>query len=75
MNSRASRAVRGTALAAVATLLAAVAHTLGGGAAPSPLFCGVLLVFAAPLAIALAGARISRWGTPTWRPRTSWPGS
>lgn len=63
VNSRAARALRGTALAAFATLIAALAHTLGGGAAPSPLFCAALFAFAAPLATALAGARVSLRGT------------
>jgi hypothetical protein len=53
------RVVRGAVFSVVATLLAAAAHALAGGGAPSPLFCAVVAVLATPPATALAGGRFS----------------
>ncbi|GAA1934777.1 hypothetical protein GCM10009775_28320 [Microbacterium aoyamense] len=55
MTSRQLRALRGTAAAAVAAWTAAVSHTLGGGAAPSPWLVLVVILLAAPVAVLLAG--------------------
>jgi len=63
MTARAARALRGAAFAATAVLLAAVAHTLAGGGAPSPLFCAVVAVIATPVAMLVAGSRPSVWRT------------
>lgn len=51
------RAVRGAAIAAFATFVASVAHTVGGGSAPGPVAVLLALAFSAPLAMLLAGAR------------------
>lgn len=58
MHARHSRALRGTASAAVATWIAAVSHTLGGGVFPAPALLLVVTALAAPLAVALAGRRL-----------------
>lgn len=58
MHARHSRALRGTAAAAVATWIAAVSHTLGGGTFPAPALLLVVTALAAPLAVALAGRRL-----------------
>jgi hypothetical protein len=55
--------MRGAALAGVATVLAATAHTIGGGEAPSVLFCAILFALATPLTTAFASARPSLWRT------------
>ena len=55
--SRGARAARGTAVAAFATFVASLAHTLGGGSPPGPVPLMVALAFSVPLAMALAGAR------------------
>ena len=55
--SRGARATRGAAVAAFATFVASLAHTLGGGAAPGPVAVLVALALSAPLAMLLAGAR------------------
>ncbi|HEX6955896.1 MAG TPA: hypothetical protein VF156_13555 [Agromyces sp.] len=57
--SRGSRAVRGAAIAAFATLVASLAHTVGGGAPPGALALVLSLAFSAPLAMALTGERMS----------------
>jgi hypothetical protein len=44
-------------------LLAAVAHTLAGGGAPSPLFCVVAAALATPVAMLVAGPRARAWRT------------
>lgn len=49
--------------AVLATVVAAAAHTLAGGGAPSPLFCAVVAALAVPGATALAGARPALWRT------------
>lgn len=57
MSTRAARAIRGAVFAGIATVTAAAAHTLGGGAAPSPLFCAILFALAVPPTTALASPR------------------
>ena len=47
----------------LATVVAATAHTLAGGGAPSPLFCAVIAALAVPGATALAGPRPALWRT------------
>jgi hypothetical protein len=56
MSTRATRATRGAVFAAIATVTAAAAHTIGGGVAPSPLFCAILFALAVPLTTALVSA-------------------
>lgn len=58
MSSRGARAVRGAAIAAFATLVASLAHTVGGGTPPGLLALGLSLAFSAPLAMVLAGERM-----------------
>ncbi|MET0812600.1 MAG: hypothetical protein ABWY03_06070 [Microbacterium sp.] len=55
MNARQLRTLRGTGAAAVAAWTAAVSHTLAGGSPPSPWLVLVVIVLAAPAAVALAG--------------------
>lgn len=57
MTSRQLRLVRGSAASSVATIIAAVSHTIGGGAAPHPLLIVALSVFLAPIAALLVGPR------------------
>ena len=59
MTSRQKRLVRGAGASAASTIIAAVSHTLGGGAAPHPLLVLALLVFLTPLAALLIGPRAS----------------
>lgn len=61
MTPRHARALRGTAAAAVATLVAATAHTLAGGGAPAPSLVAAVGVLAAPFGLAMAGRRLSVW--------------
>lgn len=61
MTSRHARALRGTAAAAVATLVAATAHTLAGGGPPAPLLVAAVAILVAPFGVALAGRRLSAW--------------
>ena len=61
MTPRHVRALRGTAAAWVATVIAATAHTLGGGGAPSPALVAAVGVLAAPFAVALIGRTLSAW--------------
>ncbi|MDN3497291.1 hypothetical protein QL996_15230, partial [Planococcus sp. APC 4015] len=58
MHARHSRTLRGITAAAVATWLAAVSHTLGGGTAPDAALLLVVTALAAPLGVALAGRRL-----------------
>lgn len=51
--------MRGAGASAASTIIAAVSHTLGGGAAPHPLLVLALLVFLTPLAALLVGPRAS----------------
>ena len=44
-------------MAVFATFVAALAHTLGGGAPPGPVALAVALAFSAPLAMVLTGPR------------------
>ncbi|MFD4422865.1 hypothetical protein ACFWN7_15370 [Agromyces sp. NPDC058484] len=57
MTSRGARAGRGATIAAFATFVASLAHTVGGGAPPGPLAVLLALAFSLPLAMLLAGAR------------------
>lgn len=61
MTPRHVRALRGTAAAWVATIVAATGHTLAGGGAPSPAFVVAIGVLASPVAVALAGRRLTAW--------------
>lgn len=60
MNARQLRLVRAAAVSSVATLLAAVSHTLGGGSAPPPLLILAVTALLTPLSALLVGARRSR---------------
>lgn len=57
MTSRQLRLLRGSAASSVATIIAAVSHTIGGGASPHPLLIVALSVFLAPIASLLVGPR------------------
>ena len=59
MHARHSRALRGVTAAAVATWIAAVSHTFGGGEAPAALLIAVVAILASPVAVALAGRRLN----------------
>ncbi|MCP2637360.1 hypothetical protein K0817_012415 [Microbacterium sp. HD4P20] len=61
MSPRHVRALRGTATAAVAAVVAATAHTLAGGGAPAPLLVGAVAILGAPFATALIGRALSMW--------------
>ena len=65
MTPRHVRALRGTAAAWVATIVAATAHTVAGGGAPAPAFVLALGTLAAPFAVALVGRRLSAWRVAT----------
>ena len=60
MTPRHVRALRGTAAAWVATVVAATAHTLAGGGAPSPALVAAVGILASPFAVGLIGRRLSR---------------
>lgn len=60
MTSRQLRFLRAAAVSAIATLIAAVSHTLGGGAAPHPLLIAAVAALFVPLSAALVGGRSSR---------------
>jgi hypothetical protein len=55
------RALRGTSAAWTATIVAATAHTLAGGGAPSPAFVAAVGILASPLAVVLVGRRLAAW--------------
>lgn len=55
VTSRQLRLLRGAAASSVATIIAAVSHTIGGGAAPHPLLVVALSVFLTPAAALLVG--------------------
>lgn len=55
MNARQQRAVRGGAVSFAATLLAATAHTLAGGGAPSPWLVAAVALLSSPIAVAVVG--------------------
>ncbi|WP_435744143.1 hypothetical protein [Microbacterium sp. PMB16] len=59
MTSRQLRLVRAAAVSSVATLIAAVSHTLGGGAAPHPLLILAVIALLTPLSALLVGVRDS----------------
>ncbi|ANJ28006.1 hypothetical protein [Agromyces aureus] len=59
MTSRWARVARGGVIAAFATFVAAVSHTVGGGSAPGGLAIGLSFAFSALLCIAVVGARLS----------------
>lgn len=60
MTTRQLRLVRAAAVSSVATLLAAVSHTLGGGSAPHPLLILAVATLLTPLCALLVGVRPSR---------------
>ncbi|MFF1541224.1 hypothetical protein ACFVWL_14170 [Microbacterium sp. NPDC058269] len=60
MNDRQLRLVRAAAVSSVATLLAALSHTLGGGAAPHVLLILAVATLLTPLSALLVGVRESR---------------
>lgn len=60
MTSRQLRLVRAAAVSTVATVIAAVSHTLGGGAAPRPLLILAVATVLTPLSALLVGTRRSR---------------
>jgi hypothetical protein len=65
MTARWTRFARGWYIAAFATFVAALSHTLGGGAAPGLLPVVVSLAFAGIVCIGLAGRTASLWRTAT----------
>ncbi|MFS0893429.1 hypothetical protein [Microbacterium sp. 179-I 3D3 NHS] len=60
MTSRQLRLMRAAAVSSVATLIAAVSHTLGGGAAPHPLLVVAVAILLLPACAVLVGPRRSR---------------
>ena len=60
MTPRQLRLLRAASASTVATLLAAVSHTLGGGMAPHPLLVIALSAFLTPLAAVLIGPKQRR---------------
>lgn len=60
MNTRQLRLLRAASASAVATLLAAVSHTIAGGAAPHPLLILAVTALVFPISTLLIGARASR---------------
>ncbi|MFK4837095.1 hypothetical protein ACI3KY_15325 [Microbacterium sp. ZW T2_14] len=61
MTPRHVRALRGTAAAWIATIVAATAHTLAGGGAPSPALVAAVGILASPFAVFLVGRRVAAW--------------
>lgn len=61
MTPRQLRLLRAASASTVATTLAAVSHTIAGGAAPHPLLVVAMASFLVPLAAVLLGARASRF--------------
>ncbi|MET0976975.1 MAG: hypothetical protein ABWX82_15040 [Leifsonia sp.] len=61
MSTRGASATRGLIAAAVATLLAGLSHTIGGGAAPLGVGSLIAFAFAALICVALAGKRLALW--------------
>ncbi|HET8779756.1 MAG TPA: hypothetical protein VFM66_06760 [Agromyces sp.] len=59
MTSRGARTARGAAIAAFATLVASLAHTVGGGAPPGLVAILLALAFSLPLAMLLAGPGVA----------------
>lgn len=60
MTSRQLRLIRAVAVSAAATLIAAVSHTIGGGAAPHPLLILAVSALITPPSALLIGVRPSR---------------
>lgn len=60
MTSRWARFARGWSVALFSTLVAALSHTLGGGAAPSALAVIVSLAFAGMICVGLTGRTVSK---------------
>ena len=65
MTARWTRFVRGWAIAGFATFVAALSHTLGGGATPGLLPVVVSLAFAGIVCVGLSGGTRSLWRTAT----------
>jgi hypothetical protein len=61
MTTRWARFARGWIVALVATFIAALSHTVGGGAVPGLLAVVVSLAFAGIVSIVLAGRTLSTW--------------
>ncbi|GAA5096586.1 hypothetical protein GCM10025760_30130 [Microbacterium yannicii] len=61
MTPRHVRALRGTAAAWIATVVAATAHTLAGGGAPTPALVAAVGILASPFAVVLVGRRLAAW--------------
>lgn len=61
MSTRGARTTRGLIAAAVATLLAGLSHTIGGGVVPVGVGALLAFAFAALVCIALAGRRLALW--------------
>ncbi|WP_130177240.1 hypothetical protein [Cryobacterium sp. SO1] len=61
MTTRWARFARGWTVAAFSTFVAALSHTVGGGAVPGLLAVVVSLAFAGIVSIALAGCSLSTW--------------
>jgi len=59
VTSRQLRLLRGAAASSVATVIAAVSHTVGGGAPPHPLLVIALSVFLTPIAALLVGRTLN----------------
>ncbi|MFF2371783.1 hypothetical protein [Agromyces sp. NPDC058110] len=59
MTSRWGRVARGGVIAAFATFVAAVSHTVGGGEAPGALAVGLSFAFSLLLCIGVVGTRLS----------------
>lgn len=60
MTTRQLRLLRAASASAVATLLAAVSHTIAGGAAPHPLLVLAVASLIIPVAAVIIGSRVSR---------------
>lgn len=60
MNTRQLRLVRAAVVSSVATLIAALSHTLGGGAAPHALLILAVATLLTPMSALLVGVRHSR---------------
>ncbi len=63
LTARQTRALRGGAGAAVATLVAATAHTVSGGGAPPVWLLLAVTLLAWPIAVSLTGRTPSAWRT------------
>jgi hypothetical protein len=61
MTTRWARFARGWVVAVFSTFVAALSHTVGGGAVPGTLAVVVSLAFAGMVSVALAGRTLSTW--------------